>query len=494
MAGRKAAAPQATTKTDPKPKKVSKARAAALAMPADDGGTSDGGDEQEADPKERTRWTRGMELGIVTTISDNPAIQNSLFPPAKMATQGRKLKDANTLPKESAYWGLIDGTLKESEEYKAIWPSIASDAQKRKQWVNKTKGKLRKMVKTVNEWRETLGKTGEGLHSKDEVDTTKPNRFTNLHDACMADCPYFWELRNIIAERPNHVPQGVGNNSSAIDMSALQPQQPDLGTPSSADECPAPSEAGSPGPAEYDGHHEQSDADELRTEGISDDEAHSEPRETTIITHHSPNTAHPPIAVLPPDSDSDVEFPTEVSLPTSTTVTKRKAKDAATAAPATTKKTKLSTSGKGPKSRKSTPAAIPQGKGKAGPAEKLRDIGLAEEETERARLELDRVKVVAAADVKIAELKSKDKRKEAKAKYKLAELELKYKYKMAKAQTHLSSSSSDPSVTGPSTPYPSQFDSHLMPTPDRDAPFMPSFGAADDAFDGGEVQSWLDGT
>ena len=35
--------------------------------------------------------------------------------------------------------------------------------------------------------------------------------------------PWYWRLKAIISEYPNHVPAGIGNNSSGYDLSLLLP-------------------------------------------------------------------------------------------------------------------------------------------------------------------------------------------------------------------------------------------------------------------------------
>ena len=50
-----------------------------------------------------------------------------------------------------------------------------------------------------------------------------------------ADCPYFFELRALIGERPNLVPVGLGNNDTAVDVSVVLPGIDGKGDDSSSD-------------------------------------------------------------------------------------------------------------------------------------------------------------------------------------------------------------------------------------------------------------------
>jgi hypothetical protein len=77
-----------------------------------------------------------------------------------------------------------------------------------------------------------------GIKVKEDVDLSQENAFTNswsaspclLSISTMADgvlekilnkFPYFLEFRELIAERPNVTPVGLGNSSSDIDISAI---------------------------------------------------------------------------------------------------------------------------------------------------------------------------------------------------------------------------------------------------------------------------------
>lgn len=41
-------------------------------------------------------------------------------------------------------------------------------------------------------------------------------------------CPYFFEMRELIGQRPNHVPVGLGNNDTAVDTSAILRRSPEF--------------------------------------------------------------------------------------------------------------------------------------------------------------------------------------------------------------------------------------------------------------------------
>ena len=81
-----------------------------------------------------------------------------------------------------------------------------------------------------------MGETGAGITSADQIDMSKSNAFTNkwsMHSiyirypfethafmivAISATFPWLFEMKDLIAERPNLVPVGIGNNTSSIDI------------------------------------------------------------------------------------------------------------------------------------------------------------------------------------------------------------------------------------------------------------------------------------
>jgi hypothetical protein len=95
----------------------------------------------------------------------------------------------------------------------------------------------------TNGHKTTMGETGAGITRADEIDMTQENHFTNkwgtylvggdkmyllcspfpiLELAIIEEtCPWFFEMRELIGERPNIVPSGLGNGSSEMDMSTF---------------------------------------------------------------------------------------------------------------------------------------------------------------------------------------------------------------------------------------------------------------------------------
>ncbi|KAE9384312.1 hypothetical protein BT96DRAFT_1008206 [Gymnopus androsaceus JB14] len=66
-----------------------------------------------------------------------------------------------------------------------------------------------------------LGQTGAGIENAVEIDMSKGNAFTNLWAKEREKCPWYFEMRNLIGDRPNAKPVGIGNSQSAIDLTVL---------------------------------------------------------------------------------------------------------------------------------------------------------------------------------------------------------------------------------------------------------------------------------
>src|SRR5271170_7326808 len=95
------------------------------------------------------------------------------------------------------------------------------------------------LVKKTREHLKTMGETGAGITSEDQIRMDEVNEFTNKWSAnwnlsnssitlatdiyhleiIKAGFPWLWEMKELISERPNVVPVGLGNNNAEIDMS-----------------------------------------------------------------------------------------------------------------------------------------------------------------------------------------------------------------------------------------------------------------------------------
>jgi hypothetical protein len=101
------------------------------------------------------------------------------------------------------------------------------------------------MTEKTNKYIKEMGQTGAGLQHEDEINMESNSALANkwgkhtelprnrihphvLTAVIKAECPWFFEMRALIAERPNTVPVGLGSSNSAIDPSILlEPKEPE---------------------------------------------------------------------------------------------------------------------------------------------------------------------------------------------------------------------------------------------------------------------------
>lgn len=95
-----------------------------------------------------------------------------------------------------------------------------------------------RVVRDVRAHMQDMEQTGHGIMSKDEIDFNLDNRFTNLAReyiyayACystdivvgkvLADCPWYYEIKVLIGQRPNLQPIGLGNSRTPINESVFR--------------------------------------------------------------------------------------------------------------------------------------------------------------------------------------------------------------------------------------------------------------------------------
>ncbi|KAI0037782.1 hypothetical protein FA95DRAFT_1613888 [Auriscalpium vulgare] len=135
--------------------------------------------------------------------------------------------------------------------------ALSTTLKAKQKWGEKVKNRLSRMEKLTRKYIAELGETGAGIERKEDIDWEKPNAFTNKFAQIDAAFPYFFAMRDLIAERPNIVPVGLGNSTTGFDPSKMKPR---------ASVEPDNNEAPDPEDASHDGDDEEG-ADE---EGDSD--------------------------------------------------------------------------------------------------------------------------------------------------------------------------------------------------------------------------------
>ncbi|KAJ7677409.1 hypothetical protein B0H14DRAFT_2656078 [Mycena olivaceomarginata] len=82
-----------------------------------------------------------------------------------------------------------------------------------------TKGWRGLLGSTTRRW----GKTGAGVQNAAEIDMSVTNVFTTKWAEISAKCPWYFNMRNLIGQRPNLVPTGLGHGSSTVTAGVIMP-------------------------------------------------------------------------------------------------------------------------------------------------------------------------------------------------------------------------------------------------------------------------------
>ncbi|KAJ7835155.1 hypothetical protein B0H13DRAFT_2108813 [Mycena leptocephala] len=159
---------------------------------------------------------------LIACIVESRDIKRALFPPvgpnASTSNGGGKTKVA-------AHWQLCVLLLGDNPKYKdAI--EAATTPKEQLSWANRIKNRLRTMGKTTRGYIEEMGQTGAGIERADDIDTTVTNSFTTKWQKIAKECPWFFDMRDLIGQRPNLVPVGLGHSDSAFDPDVMNPAPP----------------------------------------------------------------------------------------------------------------------------------------------------------------------------------------------------------------------------------------------------------------------------
>ncbi|KAJ7159348.1 hypothetical protein C8R43DRAFT_948277 [Mycena crocata] len=388
----------------------------------DDLDDGDGEDTEEM-AIESIEWSQDLVWRLVTAIEDNEEIREGLFP----GVGAIRLSGAK--PKTHHYYNLAVKIFADHPTYKDIFAinpedSPAKKQERRRSWTDKIKNKIKKLVKKARDNIDELGQTGAGIGSEEEI--LPGTGFTTKWEVIKADSPWFFNMRSLIAARPNLQPVGLGNAGSRYDLSLLMRNQ---------------------------------DGDE--TSSVPDDGQD----------------------LLDEDSDSDDDLLTAPTLAESRSAKRKRVEDdvkstaTQTARPAA-KKTK-------PQAAASVPAtpAPPIPKKAITSKDRFSATIVAEEETNQRQLELKKGKVNARQDLGIAKIQTEGKvrialasegrRKEKAAKMELMRLKMEqeHQFRMAQMQMQAGPSSMSFAGSGSSNNHSSTFSSFLD---DPELPRLPS--------------------
>ncbi|KAJ6473749.1 hypothetical protein C8R45DRAFT_1103433 [Mycena sanguinolenta] len=197
---------------------------------------------------------------LIAHIMENANIKRSLFPPPGPNPSTKK---GGGTPKNVAQFQLCKLLLAGDSRYTEALAHAEKDAKERSNWSTKITNRLRTMSTITRDFMEEMGETGAGINSAEEIDMGVTNAFTNKWAQISSTCPWFFDMRNLIAQRPNVIPTGVGNSATAMDAALILPPPALPAAPNNAEDVedtpsetsvpidgwnPTPSPRQSPGP------------------------------------------------------------------------------------------------------------------------------------------------------------------------------------------------------------------------------------------------------
>ncbi|KDQ16954.1 hypothetical protein BOTBODRAFT_172568 [Botryobasidium botryosum FD-172 SS1] len=157
-----------------------------------------------------------LTWALIYAIESNPEIKQGLFPPPGGHVSTSK---GGGKSKVDHQWAICEILFSDNPVYSSAFAAAAAGTAKdRLQWLNKVKNRISTIVEKTKEGIERLGSTGEGLREEALRDGSK---LQSLHDEIKKDTPWFREVQDLIAYRPNLIPTGIGNSQSTIDTSIL---------------------------------------------------------------------------------------------------------------------------------------------------------------------------------------------------------------------------------------------------------------------------------
>ncbi|KAJ7728689.1 hypothetical protein DFH07DRAFT_998729 [Mycena maculata] len=160
-----------------------------------------------------------LSCQLLTLIMENKAIKQSLYPPCGPNASTTK---GGGKPKVNAQWDLCVLLLGHLAKYKDALEACTTPKD-RLAYANKIKNRLSAMAKIARAFDDEMGQTGAGIHNSAEIDMSVTNSFTTKWAEISASCPWYFDMRNLIAQRPNLVPTGLGHSGTGVNADVIIP-------------------------------------------------------------------------------------------------------------------------------------------------------------------------------------------------------------------------------------------------------------------------------
>ncbi|KAJ7036778.1 hypothetical protein C8F04DRAFT_1336265 [Mycena alexandri] len=223
--GKRKAAPKPKASTQPKraPAVKTKTVCKKKKKVAEESSEDSADDEEESEEGVLSiNWKAdpGLSVKMLALISESTEIKQSLYPPPGPNASSTK---GGGQPKTVAHWDLCVLLLGDDPKYKDSIEATANNPKAKLAYGNKMKNRLSTMAKTCRRHNAMMGETGAGIRDASQIDMSKSSAFTTKWAQIAAKCPWYFEMRNLIGQRPNLVPTGLGHSGSALAAGVIIP-------------------------------------------------------------------------------------------------------------------------------------------------------------------------------------------------------------------------------------------------------------------------------
>ncbi|KAJ3816910.1 hypothetical protein F5880DRAFT_1512225 [Lentinula raphanica] len=156
-----------------------------------------------------------------STASDAALKSSKSLKPMGTTKKGQrgKAKEAEKEGEHLKYDTAVFGA--DTSEYKLQFDNNMKEAVGRDLWSMRVKNKLEELVSKFKKAKDSMGETGVGLTSEEQIDMSMNNHLMMAWNKVKKTLLCFFMLHNIFGERPNITPVGLGNNDTPIDTSFL---------------------------------------------------------------------------------------------------------------------------------------------------------------------------------------------------------------------------------------------------------------------------------
>ncbi|KAF6755644.1 hypothetical protein DFP72DRAFT_1067447 [Ephemerocybe angulata] len=359
QSGEAAKAEPPNENTDKPKKRASRAGRTKSKPAADTAQAQDDADDSDV----KIVWTQKLSESLITIINENNEIKQGLFPGVggNLSTQ-----KGGGQPKTHWHWQVALGLFQDHEDYGSSFQS------------DKIKNRIKWMTDRTTETNKEMASTGAGITAEDQIDWDDDSELTNKWDVIRKKYPWYFDMKDLIADRPSRNPVGLGHSGTKLDLTVLQ-------------------NAGNSSGVDDNQPKNQGDTSSLAPVELSDDDDDDDEKKD--------NGEDVKPAIKP---DGDIK-------PGKTAPKTNKRKDA-------------------PKDTKSKPSAA-----KKMQIAEFAELASVEEVTEQRRLELARAKIEASTRLKIETERNKTAciqgQRDAKAKYKLEKYRIKMQARMQRQQS-----------------------------------------------------------